>query len=509
MDAVHSYLRYIPRLRLDLIRRQIQIPDTAARTALHLAAERIDNDDVIDLLLSHGPDVNLKDNKGRTALHLAAAQFSNMKAIDLLLQHHLGINLQDEQGQTALHLAADTRNNIKNIESLVNAGVNTNLQDLKGRTALHLAAGKEHNETVIDFLLLSGAHINTLDNEQRPSLPNSENRLREAIENDQKDITEALLDGGVDGVSGRPGYGQKALGFSVARGVPGKEMAFWLLLRKGVGVNTAKGHKALLLASDWWEKWDKANYALRASLSPSDPSKELSELLWKVNLGMEVEGETIIYRLLAERKYPRVLWALLRTDDRSTRACVAPWCRGLKDHQDAYFHKSLNAGTISLVLPTKGIEIIRQQKTAAILIRGAPFPLVAAVSGRTGSRGNEFRAPEAGFQMLDEGYWGASENFVVAKELGSTFSEDRRDGAERPGSFYASHAEAQLMCFFVKRNYLFRPLEEEEEEEEDEDERMGVQVDFLQLFLLQPRNKSAKIVVSQTPCFQIFECRKN
>ncbi|KAM3446443.1 hypothetical protein MY3296_009677 [Beauveria thailandica] len=273
----------------------VSAQDRNGQTPLHLAAERIDNDDVIDLLLSHGADVSLKDNKGRTALHLAAAQFSNTKAIDLLLQHHPGINLQDELGQTALHLAADTRNNIKNIESLVNAGVNTNLQDLKGRTALHLAVGKEHNETVIDFLLLSGAHINTLDNEQRPSLPNSENRLREAIENNQKDITEALLDGGVDGVSGRPGYGQKALGFSVARGVPGKEMAFWLLLRKGVSVNTANGHKALLLASDWWEKWDKANYALRALLSPSDPSKELFELIWKVNLGMEVEARNELW----------------------------------------------------------------------------------------------------------------------------------------------------------------------------------------------------------------------
>ncbi|PMB66740.1 hypothetical protein BM221_007736 [Beauveria bassiana] len=172
------------------------------------------------------------------------------------------------------------------------------------------------------------------------------------------------------------------------------------------------------------------------------------------------------------------------------------------DLQDAYFHKSLSAGTISLVLPTKGIEIFRQQKTAAILIRGAPFPLVAAVSGRTGSRGNEFRAPEAGFQMLDEGYWGGAENFAVAEELGFTFSEDRRDGAGRPGGFYASHAEAQLMCFFVKRNYLFWPLEEEEE-----DERKGVHDDFLQLFLVQPRNKSAKIVVSQTPCFSCAALR--
>ncbi|KAK8141511.1 hypothetical protein G3M48_010388 [Beauveria asiatica] len=169
------------------------------------------------------------------------------------------------------------------------------------------------------------------------------------------------------------------------------------------------------------------------------------------------------------------------------------------DLQDAYFHKSPSAGTISLVLPIKGIEILQQRQTAAILLRSAAFPLVAAVSGRTGSGHSEFRAPEAGFQMLNEGYWGASENFAVANELGFTFSEDYRDGIAGPGSFYASHAEAQLMCFFVRRNYLFRRMEE--------DEGMEVQDNFLQLFLAQPRNKSAQIVVSQMPCFSCAALR--
>ncbi|TQV91719.1 ankyrin repeat protein [Cordyceps javanica] len=157
------------------------------------------------------------------------------------------------------------------------------------------------------------------------------------------------------------------------------------------------------------------------------------------------------------------------------------------DFKGAYFHKSVTAGTISLVIPRHGIEIRQQGKTAAILIRGNGFPPVAAVSGRTGIASSEFRASEAGFERLDEGYWGGSENFQVADDIGFSFEEHACDEPGAPGSFNASHAEAQLMCFFVRRNYLFRY-------------ERDVEDDFLQLFLLQVRNRRASITVSKAPC---------
>ncbi|OAA41831.1 Ankyrin repeat-containing domain protein [Cordyceps fumosorosea ARSEF 2679] len=178
------------------------------------------------------------------------------------------------------------------------------------------------------------------------------------------------------------------------------------------------------------------------------------------------------------------------------------------DLQGAYFHKSPSVGTISLVMPRLGIELFSQRKTAAILFRGVPFPLVAAVSGRTGNPATEFRAPEAGFQMLSEGYWGGSENFGVAADMGFSFPHDARDARGKPGSYYASHAEAQLMCFFVRRNYLFRedrPIKSVLDDPNPPPE--PVHDDFLQLFLAQPRKREATIAVSKDPCFSCTALR--
>lgn len=158
---------------------------------------------------------------------------------------------------------------------------------------------------------------------------------------------------------------------------------------------------------------------------------------------------------------------------------------------DAYFYKSPAAGTISLILPKQGIEILRQVKTAAILIRSEAFPIIAAVSGRTSALLGEFRLPEAGFERLNEGHWGGVENFAVARDIDFSFRPHPRDQSDVPGSFNASHAEAQLMCFFVRRNYLFRRLEQEP---------YAITDDLLQLFMLQRRNRLATILISKAPC---------
>lgn len=78
----------------------------------------------------------------------------------------------------------------------------------------------------------------------------------------------------------------------------------------------------------------------------------------------------------------------------------------------------------------------------------------------------------------------------VAKDIGLSFESHRYDRPGATGRFNASHAEAQLMCIFV-RNYIFRNIADGHKSDVD---------DFLQLFMLQERNRQAEIVVSQTPC---------
>lgn len=75
------------------------------------------------------------------------------------------------------------------------------------------------------------------------------------------------------------------------------------------------------------------------------------------------------------------------------------------DLTDAHFFKSHNARTISFVIPTIGIRITTQYKTAAFLNREDPFPIVAAVSGWTGPDTGQLATPEAGFERLNAYNW--------------------------------------------------------------------------------------------------------
>lgn len=173
----------------------------------------------------------------------------------------------------------------------------------------------------------------------------------------------------------------------------------------------------------------------------------------------------------------------------------APYAPGVvlsreSNFRDAHFYKSQSAGTISLVLPTQGVNIYTQAKTAAVLLRGGAFPPVVAVSGWNGLHTQEFLTPEAGLERLNEAYW-ALETLKVASDIGVKFEKHSRDKPGFPGIYNACHAEAQLMSLFVRRNYVFRDYEEGQSDVKD---------DFLQLFMLQPRNRTAKILISKRPC---------
>jgi hypothetical protein len=162
----------------------------------------------------------------------------------------------------------------------------------------------------------------------------------------------------------------------------------------------------------------------------------------------------------------------------------------VEDLPDTHFYKSSDAGTISLVVPAWGTPIATQNKTLAILNRGGPFPLLQAISGGKGRGHEEFNHSLADFETLDAKYW-LPVAIKIASTIGFSFKPHPYDKNLRlSGGYYASHAEIQLMCFFIRRNYIFREYEPEETVEDD----------FLQLFLLQERNQHSEIIISSPPC---------
>ena len=69
---------------------------------LHYAANT--HADMIQLLIEHGADVDVRDDKGKTPLHCAAvtANLENMRA---LLENGADVNAVDDEGNTPLQLA--------------------------------------------------------------------------------------------------------------------------------------------------------------------------------------------------------------------------------------------------------------------------------------------------------------------------------------------------------------------------------------------------------------------
>lgn len=133
---------------------------TAIATAV--AAGKIE---VVDLLLSHGADVNGTNANGGSALVEAAASaapgHSQVAIISLLLSHGARVNEASAGGRSALHWAA-TREDVESCRLLVRHGADTNAETREGSTPLHLAASAGNVE-IVALLVRNGARPEVRD----------------------------------------------------------------------------------------------------------------------------------------------------------------------------------------------------------------------------------------------------------------------------------------------------------------------------------------------------------
>jgi ankyrin repeat protein len=159
---------------------------------------------VVDLLVSHGANVNIRNRRGVTPL-IEAADTGDTEVVAYLVRHSASINQSDDAGRTALSLAA-YRHYSDIVDFLLGHGADKEMRDKGGRTPLMNAIAavffspkgspgrateeKEKLATVRSFLA-HGAEVNVLDKE-------GWSPIALAAQNDAPEIVSALMNKGAD-----------------------------------------------------------------------------------------------------------------------------------------------------------------------------------------------------------------------------------------------------------------------------------------------------------------------
>ena len=133
-------------------------------TPLTLASSLYRNE-IIQVLINAGADLNMEDNDGLTPLMSSFIDdgfYNHVETIELLLDNNANVNYQNRNGETALHIASQL-DRTEIIRILVDRGANVNIRDRNGNTPL-VAYNNFRNYTMsaesAEILINNGADVN-------------------------------------------------------------------------------------------------------------------------------------------------------------------------------------------------------------------------------------------------------------------------------------------------------------------------------------------------------------
>jgi ankyrin repeat protein len=138
-------------------------------TPLHLTCERKAHEKLIELLVSHGADINAKRYvDGKTPLHIML-RVSNSLRLESLLAYKPDVNAKDNDGNTPLHLAVGQYYSYapsNTVQILLDAGADPNQKNDNMESPIHMM---EYGFTpdaidVVPILLNAGADLEARDN---------------------------------------------------------------------------------------------------------------------------------------------------------------------------------------------------------------------------------------------------------------------------------------------------------------------------------------------------------
>lgn len=123
------------------------------RAAEFIAATKLGDKEKVRQMLAKGADVNAVDPSSGNTVLITAVDSGQAAVVDLLLEHRPNLDLKDNNGRTALFVAASKGNAASSIlDVLFKAGANSRLGPTDGQNAggthLHLASTLGANEAV-------------------------------------------------------------------------------------------------------------------------------------------------------------------------------------------------------------------------------------------------------------------------------------------------------------------------------------------------------------------------
>jgi len=116
--------------------------------------------EVLNHLLENGADADQTNKLGWTLLHQAAAE-GHVTMLDIIIHHTKNINVKNTHGETPIHLAT-SHGRSGCVKLLIKAGANINEVDKQLRTPLHYAAMFDKDE-IIPILCENGADVDAKD----------------------------------------------------------------------------------------------------------------------------------------------------------------------------------------------------------------------------------------------------------------------------------------------------------------------------------------------------------
>ncbi len=114
-------------------------------------------EDMLEMLVAHGADVNIADDIGRTPL-MEATRLDKADFAKFLITHGARVDARDSEGMTALMIASANARP-KAARLLVSHGADVNAKDKVGWTPLMYAAACRSAE-ISKLLISHGAHVN-------------------------------------------------------------------------------------------------------------------------------------------------------------------------------------------------------------------------------------------------------------------------------------------------------------------------------------------------------------